>query len=373
MKVVVFGGAGNIGREAARILAESKDIEKLILADYDDEAAENIAGEVGAGSGVRIEAAFCDANDRETITVLMKEADVCLGCIGPFYQFEEKMIRAAIETKCDYVSICDDFDAAEAALKFDKSAKKAGITVLTGMGWTPGLSNVLARKAMEIVERASEIHIAWVADVEDSESVAFIKHNLHIFNGDVPVYTGGRWRKVPAGSGREKVGFPSPIGNVHVFHAGHPEPITIPHFLHDLDKVTLKGAIMPEWTSYLAIGLGKLGFSNTAKKRDAGAMFLNKIGPAFFKSKETASGILVRVVGEKNGSPAWAAASCVDNIKRLTGIPAAVGTLLVGGGEIEEKGVLAPEICVPTDLFLKEIKKRGLKVEMKTSWSTKKI
>lgn len=45
----------------------------------------------------------------------------------------------------NYVSICDDYDAAAAFLELDDDAKKAGVTAITGVGWTPGITNMLAR------------------------------------------------------------------------------------------------------------------------------------------------------------------------------------------------------------------------------------
>ena len=363
MKVTVFGGAGDMGAEAVRDIAKQKDVESLVIADYNRKAAEKLAAEIGKP---HVTAEFCDANDHNALVEIMERADVCLSCIGPFYQYEEKMIRAAVDAKRSYTSICDDFDAAEAALALDKPAKKAGITVLTGMGWTPGLSNVLARKGMEDMDSSTEVHVAWAGGADDSEGLAVIKHTLHIFTGDVPTFTGGKWARVAAGSGREKVAFPEPIGKVSVYHLGHPEPVTIPHFVQGLKEVSLKGAVTPEWVNPMAKALSALGLTNTPKKRDAGAAFFHKVGPTLFKSKgKPISGIHVRVLGEKDGEKVLFTGACVDNMKRLTGIPAAIGTLMIGRKAIEKTGVVAPETAVPAELFLAELGKRGLKIETK--------
>jgi len=46
-----------------------------------------------------------------------------------------------------------------------------------------------------------------------------------------------------------------------------------------------------------------------------------------------------------------------------TGIPASIGMQMPGKGEIQTKGVLAPESCVDTTRFFAEIAKRGMEVE----------
>lgn len=363
MKIVVFGGAGDMGSEAVRDIASAKDLDSLVIADYNLKAAEKLVSSLKCDKASAI---FCDANDHDAIVKIMKAADVSLSCIGPFYEYEAKMIRAAIEAKCGYVSICDDFDAAEAALSLDKAAKKAGILVLTGMGWTPGLSNILAKHGMDHMDETREVHISWVGNTDDSEGVAVIKHILHIFTGEVPTYSDGRWKKVPAGSGREKVEFPAPVGKITVYHLGHPEPVTIPHFLSGLKEVTLKGACTPEWVNPIAKALSAVGATNTIQKRNLGAKFFHSFGSSIFKSKgKSFSGIHVRVVGEKNGHQVQYTGACVDNMKRLAGIPASIGTLLLARKHIEGKGVVAPEVIIPTELFLTELKKRGLVVEHK--------
>ncbi len=361
MRITVFGGAGDMGSEAVRDLVKADNVEHLIVADYNKTAARKLVSEL---EDDRVEAAFCDANDHDAIVEIMKQSDVSLSCIGPFYTYEEKMIRAAIDARRSYVSICDDYDAVEKALSLDKQAKNAGIAVLCGMGWTPGLSNVLVRQGIESMDKASEVHVAWAGGADDSEGIAVIKHTLHIFTGEVPTFKGGRWTKIPAGSGRERVEFPEPIGKISVYHLGHPEPVTIPHFIPGLDVVTLKGACTPEWVNPMAKALAALGLTNTPKKRNWGADFFHAVGPALFKSKHRPiSGIHVRVLGEKDGRKVMYTGTCVDNMNRLTGIPASIGTLLLAGKQIEARGVVAPEVCVPVELFLVELAKRDMKVE----------
>ena len=46
--------------------------------------------------------------------------------IGPFYRYEARVARAAIEAGVPYVSICDDYDAAEAVLELDEEANAEG-------------------------------------------------------------------------------------------------------------------------------------------------------------------------------------------------------------------------------------------------------
>ena len=62
----------------------------------------------------------------------------------------------------------------------------AGVTVLTGLGWTPGLSNLLALKGAQQFDLVDEINVAWGSSASDSEGYAVILHTMHIFTGGCP-------------------------------------------------------------------------------------------------------------------------------------------------------------------------------------------
>ena len=52
-----------------------------------------------------------------------------------------------------------------------------------------------------------------------------------------------------------------------------------------------------------------------------------------------------------------------------TGLYAAIATLMIGRGQIDKKGALYPEECIPTDLFLKEVAGVGIEVDVtKREW-----
>ncbi|MEW6202230.1 MAG: saccharopine dehydrogenase NADP-binding domain-containing protein [bacterium] len=360
MKIAVFGGAGDMGSEAVRDLVKSSAVKSVVIADYNERGAERLVKEVG-GKAV---AKFVDANHRQQLVEIMKGADAALSCLGPFYKYEELMVRAAIEARVNYVSISDDFDAAEAVLALDKDVRKAAITVLTGMGWTPGMSNVIARRGIDRMDKATRVHIAWAGSADDSKGLAVIKHTLHIFTGKVPTFSGGKWMKVTAGSGKEMVEFPEPIGKIPVYHLGHPEPVTIPHFISGLEEVTLKGSVLPLWLNKVSTTLARARLTDTARKRDMVSNFVHRAMPIMGRGGKGISGLRVDVHGEKKGKEVHYSYAAVDNMGRLTGIPASIGTIMMGSGKIKRKGVVVPEIVIDPEEFIAELKSRKITVHI---------
>jgi len=57
----------------------------------------------------------------------LKDFDVILNCVGPFYEYGTTLLSAAIEAGVNYVDVCDDCDATAEQLKMDGDGKKSGI------------------------------------------------------------------------------------------------------------------------------------------------------------------------------------------------------------------------------------------------------
>ena len=364
-RVIALGGAGDMGRRAVLDLAEKEEVSKLIIADYNLEEAEKLAASIGKE---KVTALRVDANDHDGMVRAIEGNDVATGTIGPFYMYEKKVAKAAIDAGVNYVSICDDYDGARDVMSLDSSAKKNGVTIITGLGWTPGISNMLAKKGADEMDSVEKIAISWAGSEFDSEGYAVDLHTFHLFTGKVPSYQGGKWIDVNGGDDRELVAFPKPIGKIHVYNAGHPEPVTIPRYIPEVKTVTLKGGLREPFTNWLDRFITKIGLTRThAQKEFMGHLYkdiLSNItkGAGRPKEEEIASGTRVEVMGMKDGEKSQIIYTNADHMNNLTGLPLAIGALMLGKGEIQTKGVLAPEGCIDPDEFLFELGKRGVRI-----------
>jgi saccharopine dehydrogenase-like NADP-dependent oxidoreductase len=352
MNIVVLGGCGDMGSAVVReLLAHSE--ATVTIADYRLQRAEEL--------GERVRAAFVDANDPVSLLSVLEGADAAVGCIGPFYAFAAKMARAAVEAGVDYVDICDDYGPIEKLFALDEAAKQAEVTVITGLGWTPGITNILARRGAEELDEVEEIKISWAGGAADSTGLAVIMHVFYAVTGDVPTYRDGAWVEVPAGSEGEVVEFPAPLGWIRVFHCGHPEPLTIPRYIK-ARTVSLKGALTPDWNNKLADLFARLGLIGTPAKNDRMARIIHAIEGIFRVGGIAASGARVDVRGRKDGKQRTISYAVADKMRRLTGIPTALGAQMLAEGRIEEKGVFAPEGCIAPQPFLAELCGRGIEI-----------
>jgi len=352
MKIVVLGGCGDMGSYVVRdLLAHSQ--AEVTIADYRVERAKAFAAELGP----RAEGVFVDAEDPESLQQVLQGADVAVGCIGPFYHFAPKLARAAVRAGVNYVDICDDWGPIEEVFALHDEAKAAGVTIISGLGWTPGITNLMARAGAAQLDEVESIKIYWGGGAADSEGLAVVMHVFYAISGEVPTYRGGQWVKVPAGSEKETIDFGEPLGKVEVFHCGHPEPLTIPRYIK-ADTVFLKGGLTPRWNNRLGEFLVRLGLSKTHQRIARTSRIIHRLEGIIGAGGVPFSGARVDVIGRKDGQSHTLTYVTIDKMGRLTGIPAAIGALMLAQGKITERGVFAPEGLIEPQPFFAELAKR---------------
>lgn len=359
MRFIVLGGAGDMGNEAVRALAAAPEVEEVMVADLNLKAAQALAGELGGP----VRASALDVLDHQGLVEAIRGYDVALGFVGPFVYFERPQAQAAIDAGVHYVSIADDYEAARDALSLDEAAKRAGVTVITGLGNCPGLTNLLAKKGAQSMDRPRRVHISWFGGADDAGGYANYRHAVHIFCGRVPSFEHGHEIMVRSGGGKEDVEFPPPCGRLPVYYTGHAEPVTIPKNITGLEEVTLKGGIWPNWLARAGISLERIGLLRGERSQKFWADFFYRVLPKLPSGKCTVSGFRIDVWGEKDGREAHRWYAGVDRMKRVTSIPTAVGALMLARGEIEKQGVFSPEALIDPDTMLSRLEPYGIEVE----------
>ncbi len=366
MKFVVLGGAGDMGSEVVADLARFSPESTVVIVDLRTDIAEKKARSIGLPN-IGIEP--CDVNKRDDVLRLLRGVDVVVNCVGPFYKYEKVVLPLAIEAGTGYVDICDDHDATERALSYSDMARSNKVTALIGMGWTPGITNVLARYGADKLDTVESIRIYWVGSIADSEGLAVTKHVFHVIQGTAPSYEARQWIDVNALSGNEDVTFPEPIGLQNTYYVGHPEPVTIPRYIKGVRDVTLKGTLLPKDINKLGKFLVDTDAVSTEKKLHAVSEFLSGdlvVLSNIFGSKDKplpVSGLRVDVRGTAAGRQKTYAWGAIDSMSRLTGIPASIGAQMMAKGMIQQTGVIPPEACIPPAPFIEELKKRDIEIE----------
>lgn len=365
-RVTVLGGCGAVGNVVVRTLAGFEDFSEVLIADMDMPKANKIAAELGN----KVSAVKLDATDSESIKAAVQGSDVVVNCVGPFYVFEKTILSTIIDLGINYVDINDDTGATYDALDMHEAAKKADITALIGMGSSPGATNLLAKFAATILLKETDsIDLYHAHGGEPEEGAAVIGHRFYCMRQDVPVFIDGKAKNLTqkeAESLREEVEFINLKGKHLVYPYPHPEPITMPRFIKGLKRVTNKGTVLPNEYYELTRKIHECGLDGqdpvVVKGQeilpyDFAIAYLIKRRDEILKETNfgEARGCVKIVVSGKSArkkphtyifSLASEGVAKGQAMGEGTGIPAAMGAVLMIRGKIKEKGVLPPEACV---------------------------
>ncbi|MEM3618356.1 MAG: saccharopine dehydrogenase NADP-binding domain-containing protein [Candidatus Bathyarchaeia archaeon] len=370
MKVSVLGGAGTIGSMAVKILASSGMFSEVIIGDVAYERAKKLASEIGVKG---VSAVKVDVTNSDKLHKTIKSSDVVLSCVGPFYKFAPIVLRASIKAGVNHVDICDDVDATEALLKMDKEAKMAGISALIGMGSSPGVANVLVKFCADtLLDEVESIDIYHAHGGEETEGPAVVRHRIHSMIIPVPVFLDGEFKtvKVLEESGKaleEDVEF-AEVGTYRVYAYPHPETITLPRYIKGVRRVTNLGLVLPPAYAELIKGIVRLEMTSeepievNGKKIapiDFAAAFALHQRPKLLREAgitEPMGCLKIVVKGKRKGESStyiFSMSSRGMGMREGTGVPAALGTMLMAMGKIKQKGVFPPEAAVdPIELFM---------------------
>jgi saccharopine dehydrogenase-like NADP-dependent oxidoreductase len=376
MDAVILGACGAVGREVSSRLATEPGIDRLMLVDLDVDGLRRLARRLDGRVGIR----RADASDRGELREVVRGAGVLVNCTT--YRLGVPALRAAIAERVDYVDLGGLYNTPR-QLELDERARRAGIRAVIGCGATPGLSNVLVRRAADLLDRVEEVHISFASHRDMAASPGLLDTLLDEFRPGVPRFTwrDGRLREVEPFDGARRVRFAPPVGLQDVYFVPHSETYTLPRSLGaGLREVSVRGTWRP--SDMRALGtLARLGLTSDRPLRVDGVLVrpldvlravLLSDPPAepgapcaFFLDIEVKGrrGDETVVVRHRTSHPMeWG----VSATGQMTAVPAAVATGMLASGKVRGTGVLPPERAFEPGPFLRAVRRAGVRVTTST-------
>ena len=361
MRIVVFGGAGVVGSYAVQCLTKMDIFSHITIADGDETRAKNIAK-----MNEKIDFIHTDATDDHSLQKSLEDADIAINCIGPFYKFAPRILKAVITKGIDYVDVCDDYDITEKLLDdYHTMAQNAGSTCIIGLGASPGLTNMIVAFGAKQLTAVHDVKIFVARGIEEEAGDAIPYHMMHCWLGKIPIYKNGRFEKAQGlVDGEEYATFPDPYSQVPVYYFGHPETVTIPRYIKGVQNVCCKGTFFPKEFREALVQLETLGLlsdqpitvqGNSIAPLDFTAAYINVIRKKVIEKVKTIhSGgtVMVQVIGDLDGEQKTFRYAGTSHMREGTGTPVAVGAKMLAEGGIKSPGVFAPEGCIPPEDFV---------------------
>jgi saccharopine dehydrogenase-like NADP-dependent oxidoreductase len=228
MRAVLLG-MGAVGIRAARQLAATEGLDRLVLVHHDRGKLSELADALNSPS--RVETVAWGRGDPPP--ELLSDADV-LVLTSP--SGHRAAAEIALERGVHVVSVCDDIKEVRGLMALDAEARERAVSIVIGAAFAPGLSCVLARHAAASFDTVAEVH---VASIGTGGPACARRHHAALSETAVD-WRDGAWRRRPGGSGRELCWFPDPVGGADCYRAAMPDALLLVPAFPGVSRVTAR-------------------------------------------------------------------------------------------------------------------------------------
>lgn len=142
----------------------------------------------------------------------------------------------AIARGSSVVSMSDSIGDIRDLIELDRSAREAGVSLVAGAGFAPGLTCLLARHAGDMFDDVAEIAVAKAG----TGGPACARQHHRAMKETAWDWFGGRWVERGGGSGRDLVWFPPPMGACDSYKAALPSPLLLQRQFPDTDRIVAR-------------------------------------------------------------------------------------------------------------------------------------
>jgi lysine 6-dehydrogenase len=404
MKILVFGGSGKMGAAVAWDLVQQDDVEAVGLVGRREEALAQTSEWIGS---TKIAIHPLDIHDVDAVAELMAQYDVGISTL-PDRKTSYKVVDTAVKHGLHFVDMLEEYHRRPDAYEIEglelpkgmtlneygdflhETAIQNGVTFLDGIGFAPGISNIMVGHAIRTLDTV-ENAVARVGGIPSKEAAArhplrymitwAFDHVLREYMVKLNVIKGGEVVEVEAASELERFQFQQFGVDEALECAVTPG---MPSFIYsrpELQEFTEKTVRWPgHWEGIQT--LKECGLLDLEPVQIEGTSiipreFLLALIEPRLQPLEGDTDVCVMwnsVTGVKNGkateihSYLWDEADTargISSMARVTGFSAAIGAAFIGRGLITAKGIVPPEDCFEGEVFerfMEELKKRDIHV-----------
>lgn len=361
MKIVIVGAAGAVGRWVAADLASCGEVDELVLSDFDVDRATQLAAELSEDSPPTV----IDGGDQDSVRRALSGADLLVNCAS--FMTAGDILELAIDEQIDYLDLMSS-PAADARAR----AADAGIVAVTGVGTSPGMTNVLVRHAANEFDALEEVHISFAISrphlAASKGGLDTVLWELGRHCPDRVYFADGALRPAGPREGSRTIDFGERAGVREVYYVPHPETTSLARNFPSLRFCAVRGTWHPQVMAEIAV-LNKYGLLDADTHEQTKELLWAKLGTALDPTMPHYWGLNVEILASANGTrvkrvyeitydrEAWRD----QPVTRGTAVAAAVCSQLVARNarSFNHAGILDPECFFDPEEFLTAVRERG--------------
>jgi lysine 6-dehydrogenase len=374
-------GAGKMGIVLAKDLIESGSDYRVTLVDVDFNALKRAREFIQSN---RLETWQRNVEDQGQRDNIMVGKDVVLCAL--LHRHSLPVLESAVRLGVHFVDVVGEFTLER--LEFDEEAKHKSITVLSGCGVSPGITNVCVGRGVELLDETENALIYVGGNPVEAKPplkyriVYAVNSLLGLYERKALILKDGKLTKVEALSAVEPIAFPPSFPGMECFYtdglnslahtmqgkiAGELSEKTIRHKGHVAEIQTLREC------GFFSREEIEIDHTKIIPRRVTESVLDKRI--ALGEERDVT---LLRVVvsGQKSGESITHVFEMVDyfdkeknctSMGKTTAFPASIAAQMILNGEITQRGVVFPEEIFIGELyepFINALKSRGVLITL---------
>ena len=392
MKLLVMG-SGMMGSAAAYDMARCATVEAVTLADSDFKRAKQVAARVNRIiQDKKVRAVRLDASDGKSAAKLMRGHEAALSAVPYFLNFG--LAKAAVEARCHFADLGGNNTVVRQELALASQAEKRGVALAPDCGLSPGMASILGGELVRRLGGRADALKLYVGGLPEAPTPPFHYQLVFSVEGLINEYVEparilrkGKLVTIEPLTEPEDFYLPgfSPLVAFHTSGGTSTLPETFEGRVGECFEKTLRYPGHYDLLCELKeLGLFSGEKIKVGKVEIAPRAVMSKIFEGKFAGKgpdvcimrleahESVHGPGVRGLmgGRLKGRVAsftmvdhYDAKTDMSAMMRTTAFPASIVVQMLASGAISKRGAVLQERDVPADLFLEEMRQRGIKID----------
>ena len=375
-------GAGKMGIVLAKDLVESDNRNKVTLVDISSKRLQKAKEFIKSDRLIPLQRDLEKGRERQDI---FEGQDVALAAL--LHKHSLLALETAVLKGVHFADLVGENPLNR--FKYDSEAKKKKATIISGLGVSPGITNICVGRAVHLLDEVEKGMIYVGGNPVHPKPplnyriVYAVESLLDFYERNALVLMKGKIKEVPPLSGVESIQFPHPFSEMECFYTDG-----LNSLVHTM-KGRIKGELAEKTIRYKGHAQGikilkECGFFSRQpiKLHDTKVIpreLLEVLLDSKMKLGKERDATLLRVVveGKKSSTPTTHIFEMIDHydsekdytsMGKTTSFPASIAAQMIASGKIAQRGSLFPEEIFQSELyqpFMDALKERGVIVTHK--------
>lgn len=375
-------GAGKMGIVLAKDLIESDNQNKVTLVDISSKRLQKAKKFIKSERLILLKK---DVEKKKQRQDIFERQDVALAAL--LHKHSLLALETAILKGVHFADLVGEKPLDR--LKYDSEAKKKKVTIISGLGVSPGITNICVGRAVHLLDEVEKAMIyvggnpVYPKPPLNYRIVYAVESVLDFYERKALILKKGKIKEVPPLSGIESIQFPHPFSEMECFYTDG-----LSSLVH-----TMQGKIKEELAEKTIRHKGHAQGIKILKEcglfsRQPIKLYNTKVIPrellevlldSKMKLGKERDATLLRIVveGKKSSKPTTHIFEMIDlydsekdytSMGKTTSFPASIAAQMIASGKIAQRGSLFPEEIFQSELYqplMDALKERGVVVTHK--------